>query len=280
MIVNGIKLAIVLACFIALRGNIRVLLSNRDLIISLASNDLKLKYAGSALGIVWAFVQPVLTTLIYWFVFQLGFKSQPVENFPFILWLISGLTPWFYFGETVQSGTASISEYTYLVKKVLFNVNILPVIKTSATFLVHIIFVLFVGVIFVFYGVGLSIYALQLAYYAIAMLILATGLVYLLSALQVFLKDTVQIVSTVMQLVFWSVPIVWDISQVPSWIQSVLKWNPLFYIVEGYRDALINHVWFWEKLPQTLSFWAVAMVSYFVGVQVFKRLTPHFADVL
>lgn len=280
MIVNGIKLVIVLACFAALHENIRTLLSNKGLIISLASNDLKVKYAGSALGILWPFVQPALTTLIYWFVFQLGFKSQPVENFPFILWLISGLTPWFYFGETVLSGTGSINEYAYLVKKVLFNVNILPVIKTSATFLVHMIFILFVGVIFVLYGVGLSIYAVQLVYYAIAMLILATGLVYLLSALQVFLKDTVQIVSTVMQLVFWSVPIVWDISQVPIWIQSVLKFNPLFYIVEGYRDALINHIWFWEKLPQTLSFWTVTMVIYFVGVQVFKRLTPHFADVL
>lgn len=278
--IYGIEIAVILGCMIAVKSSIKTLLSGRDLVFGLALNDLKLKYAGSTLGIFWAFIQPALTTFIYWFVFQLGFKSQPVENFPFILWLISGLTPWFYFGETIVSGTGSIQEYAYLVKKVMFNVTILPVIKTISMFFVHIMFVCFVCAMFLFYGAGISIYALQLVYYAAAMLLLSMGLVYLFSALQVFLKDTIQIVSVFMQLIFWSVPIVWDMSIMPAAIQSVLKLNPLFYIVEGYRDALINQVWFWEKAPQTLYFWSVTLVIFTVGIHVFKRLTPHFADVL
>lgn len=278
--IYGIEIIIALLCLIAVKKHIKTLLQSRELIVGLAVNDLKMKYAGSTLGILWAFVQPALTTFIYWFVFQLGFKSQPVENFPFILWLISGLTPWFYFGETVLSGTGSIHEYAYLVKKVMFKVEILPVIKTASSFLVHLLFIVFVCVLFPLNGQPLSIYALQLAYYAIAMLILAMGLVYLLSALQVFLKDTVQIISAVMQLIFWSVPIVWDIGAMPEAIQPLLQLNPLYYIVEGYRDALIYHVWFWEKMPETLYFWCVTLGILTVGIYVFKRLTPHFADVL
>lgn len=272
--------AIILLCLIAVGKSIKRLIAERGLIFDLAVNDLKVRYAGSTLGIFWAFAQPALTTFIYWFVFQLGFKSQPVANFPFILWLVAGLTPWFYFGEAVISGTGSIQEYAYLVKKVMFNVNILPAIKTVSLFLVHIMFVGLVFVLFLVYGAGLTIYALQVVYYAIAMLLLAMGLIYLFSALQVFLKDTIQIISVLMQFIFWSVPIVWDVSIMPAGIQALIKINPLYYIIEGYRDALVNHVWFWEKIPETLYFWSVTMAIFTLGVYAFKRLTPHFADVL
>lgn len=277
---NVARLTVIVFCLFWVRNSIKELIAGRGMIAGLALNDLKLKYAGSTLGIFWAFVQPTLTTLIYWFVFQLGFKSQPVADFPFILWLIAGLTPWFYFGETILSGTAVVNDYSYLVKKVMFNVNILPAVKTVAMMLVQVIFICFVCVLFLLYGVGLSIYAVQIVYYAFAMLILAMGLVYLFSALQVFLKDVVQIISALMQLVFWSVPIVWDISVMPEMIQNVLKLNPLYYIVEGYRDALINQVWFWEKIPQTIGFWFTTVILFAVGTKVFHRLKPHFADVL
>lgn len=256
------------------------LLRHRGLLIGLAKNDLRFKYAGSALGIVWAFAQPVLTTLIYWFVFQLGFKSRPVENFPFILWLVSGLCPWFYFGEALVAGTGSIQEYSYLVKKVMFHVDILPAVKAVAGFAVQIVFILFVCLLYVCYGIGVSIYALQLIYYSLAMLVLALGFAYLLSSLQIFMKDVIQVVSVLMQLIFWSIPIVWNLETMPESIHGILKLNPLYYIVEGYRDALINRVWFWEKLPMTLNYWLITAFVFALGTTVFRRLKPHFADVL
>ncbi len=74
----------------------------RKLTVTLAVNDFKTKYSGSYLGIFWAFVQPVVTVTVYWFVFQLGFRSDPVKDFPFVLWLIAGIVPWFYFSECVK----------------------------------------------------------------------------------------------------------------------------------------------------------------------------------
>lgn len=70
--------------------------NSRKMITSLATNDFKMKYAGSYLGIVWAFIQPIVTILVYWAVFQVGFRSGQVEKVPFILWLMSGLIPWFF----------------------------------------------------------------------------------------------------------------------------------------------------------------------------------------
>ena len=80
-------------------GLIKELYRNKALIWNLSKNDFKTKYAGSYLGIFWAFVQPVVTVLIYWFVFQVGFKSAPVKEVPFILWLVAGIVPWFFFSD-------------------------------------------------------------------------------------------------------------------------------------------------------------------------------------
>ncbi|MFC3845655.1 ABC transporter permease, partial [Paenibacillus sp. MAH-36] len=93
---------------------------SKNTIISMAKNDFKNKYAGSYLGITWAFIQPLLTIVIYWFVFQIGFRTTPVENVPFIVWFICGIIPWFYFSESLIAGTMSVVEYSYIVKKVMF----------------------------------------------------------------------------------------------------------------------------------------------------------------
>ena len=102
---------------------------NRSLLFQLTVRDFKSRYLGSYLGLIWAFIQPLITILIFWFVFELGFKSAPVGNFPFILWLMTGIIPWFFISESLGSGTGSVVENSYLVKKIVFRVSMLPVIK-------------------------------------------------------------------------------------------------------------------------------------------------------
>ena len=91
------------------------LLQNRKLIMNLAKNDFKTKYAGSYLGIVWAFVQPIVTILVYWFVFSVGLKAGNVSDYPFVLYLVSGIVPWFFFQDALNGGTNALMEYNYLV---------------------------------------------------------------------------------------------------------------------------------------------------------------------
>lgn len=253
---------------------------NISLLIGLSTSDLKIKYAGAYLGVIWAFVQPILTTFIYWFVFQVGFRSAPIDDFPFILWLVTGLIPWFYFSDVVISGTGSMQEYSYLVKKVMFKVDIIPMVKVLSCFFVHLVFMVFVFLLYIFYGVPVTGYALQLLYYSICVLALSTGIIYLTATLNVFIKDTMQFVSVTMQLLFWMTPIVWTLDIMPEPVQKILVFNPFCYIVSGYRDALIDHVWFWEKGALTVCFWTVTSLTIFLGSKLFRRLKVHFADVL
>lgn len=253
---------------------------NRRLLWELTKKDFKTRYWGSFLGILWAFIQPVITVLIFWFVFQVGFKSMPVDNFPFILWLICGMFPWFFISDSISSATGSIIENSYLVKKVVFRVALLPIVKLISAFIVHVFFVGILLIMFAIYGYMPTIYSIQIIYYVFATSCLLLGIVWLTSALNIFLKDIGQLIGMVLQFGFWGTPIFWSFKLIPEKYVFFLKLNPVYYIVEGYRNSFIYHRWFWEDMNFTLYYWIFTAVVLVVGAVSFKRLRPHFADVL
>ncbi len=257
-------------------------IQNRKMILKLAKNDFKTKYAGSYFGIFWAFVPPIVTILLYWFVFQIGFRSEPVGDYPFVLWLTAGLVPWFYFSDAWNGGTASLLEYSYLVKKVVFDIEILPGIKIVSSFLVNIFFTVFMLLIFVVSGHIPSLHALQLVYCLICSTALTWGLSYFTSAVVVFIRDLAHLLAVSLQVLMWLTPIMWNITMVEKypWLATLMKCNPVFYIVQGYRDAMFEGPWFWERPLWTVYFWGLTILLFCGGTVVFKKLKPHFADVL
>lgn len=256
------------------------LVENRGLLWSLAKNDFKTRFAGSYLGIFWAFVNPVVTILLYWFVFQFALKVTGVDGFPFVLWLTAGLVPWFLFSEALTNGTNSMIEYAYLVKKVVFKIDILPAIKIVSALLVHFVFLGFCLILSAFLGYLPSIYTLQILYYMICMLAFVTGLVYMTSAIVLFFKDLGQFINVFMQVFMWMTPIMWSSNIIPPYLLWIFKLNPMYYVITGYRDALLYHVSITQHMGYTVYFWAVVIVVFLVGTTVFRRLRPHFADVL
>lgn len=256
------------------------LYTNRGLIFQLTRREFRTRYLGSYFGLLWAFIQPAITILIFWFVFEVGFKSASIDNFPFILWLITGMIPWFFFAESLGGATGAVVENSYLVKKIVFRVSTLPIIKILTALVVHLFFILVIFVFFWFYNIRPSLHSLQLFYYLFAVVVLLLGMSWFTSALVVFLKDVGQIVAMSLQFGFWMTPIFWSIKMIPEKYHPLIKLNPVFYIIEGYRDAFIYHVWFWERALYTCYFWGITGIIFVTGALVFTRLRPHFADVL
>lgn len=268
---------------------IKDILDNKKLIVKLAKNDFKQKFAGSTLGVIWAFVQPVITVLVYWIVFDkaLNQGTQGTKagiNAPFVLWLSAGIVPWFYFSEVLSAGTVVLHEYNYLVKKVVFPINVLPIVKAVSSLFVHGFFVLFTLVVYLLYGFSISPYILQAIYYSFAMMVLTVGLIYLTSALCVFFKDMAQLVNIILQVGIWATPIMWNfdamVDKIPHWLAVLLQLNPMYYVTNGYRDSFISQVGFWERPGLTLYFWIFTLIVFALGSHVFKKLQPQFADVL
>lgn len=253
---------------------------DKKLIWRLSKNDFKTKYAGSFFGIVWAFIQPIITVLVYWFVFQIGLKSTNVNDFPFVLWFVSGLVPWFFFSDAIMGGTNSLFEYSYLVKKVVFKISIIPMVKMISALFVHLFFICFMLILFACYGYFPNLYTLQLLYYSFALFIFTLGLVYTTSAVVLFFKDLGQIISILLQIGMWLTPIMWPYTMVKDKYQIFLKLNPLFYIVEGYRDSLIDNTWFWQRINYSVYFWIITLGIFGIGIIMFRKLKVHFADVL
>ena len=258
---------------------------NRSLIRELAKNDFKKKFAGSYFGILWAFVSPIISICVYWFVFTVGMRnaSGEVNGYPFVLWLIAGIVPWFLFSEILSSGTDVLLEYAYLVKKIVFNISILPVIKVITATVIHLILLLFTLLLFLCTGHTPDIYLLQIPYYMAALWVLSAAAIFATSAVVIFFKDLKQVVNIFLQVFIWMTPIMWQdtvmLENHPA-IAWVVRLNPMYYIVKGYRDALINHAWFWEDMGMTLYFWAVAILLFLCGSSIFTRLKPHFADII
>ncbi|MGN0143721.1 MAG: ABC transporter permease [Clostridium sp.] len=260
---------------------INELSNSRKLIWDLSKNDFKTKYAGSYLGITWAFIQPIITILVYCFVFQFGLKaSSQIKDVPFALWFVVGMVPWFFFQEALLNATNCMLEYSYLVKKVVFKISILPIVKIISAFFIHLAFIMFLFVIAGLYGFYPSKYSIQLVYYSFCTFIITLGLSYATSAIVIFFRDLGQVINIFLQIGMWATPIMWSYTIVPQNFQWIVKLNPMYYIVEGYRDTFINHVWFFERYFQTIYFWIFTSVIFILGTVIFRKLKPHFADVL
>lgn len=261
------------------------LYQNRNLIWKLAKNDFKTRYAGSFFGIVWAFVQPIVTIAVYWFVFEnrLGIRGELMKNgqeAPYVLWLTAGIIPWFYFTEALTNGTTSLMEYSYLVKKVVFKISIIPIIKIIGATFNHGFFVLFMLVLYGLHGFTPDVYSIQIIYYSFCVFIFVLGLSYATCSIVIFFRDLTQIISIILQVGMWATPILWRFDTIDPRFQIIFKLNPVFYAVNGYRNALLEKSWFWEDFFSTMFFWIITGGIFVLGSLVFKRLKVHFADTL
>lgn len=263
---------------------IKKLLEDRKLILELSINDFKRRFSGSYFGVFWAFVQPIINVSIYWLIFGSGLKSGPVGDVPFLLWLLAGICPWFFVNDVVNNTSNSIVEYGYIIKKVKFNISYVPIIRIISSFFVHMFFVWIVFIVYILCDFRITIYVVQILYYLLYMLLFVVALAYFNATISVFFRDFVQIVAILMQYSMWAVPIMIAEENFPGAMKEILKYNPLYYIVQGYRDAFIDRVWFWDRIVEQtkmcMYYWILVLVMLVISAYTYKKLKTSFMDVL
>ena len=256
------------------------LYNERRLIMELAITDLRIRYAASKGGILWAFIQPFFTVLIYVLVFGVGLKIQPSAGYPYVPWLVAGIIPWFFFQDTVMTSTTCLREYSYLVKKMVFNVRVLPAVREVVSLLVHIVFIVLCLILHRIYDIGFTAYYFQIPYYLFCNLIFSLGVSYLVCALCVFYPDLQHIITIILQFGIWFTPIMWHEMLFGETVRKLLMINPIYYIVSGYRDSLYGNSVFWQKPLLTIWFWLITLTMLDFGIGTFQKLEDHFGDVL
>jgi ABC-type polysaccharide/polyol phosphate export permease len=246
----------------------------------MAKRQVVTRHVGSFLGFVWTFISPMVMIGVFWFVFSVGFRSQPVKDVPFIVWLTAGMAIWNLFGDILGKASGAVLGNANLIKKTIFPSQILPFVTVISCLITHAVFLVLILVLIACYKMTFSWYFFQAFYYLFGVVFFTLGLSWMVSALNVFIRDVGQIVTVVLQVGFWATPIFWNIDMMPEKTHFFIKLNPMFYIVQGYRDSFITFVPFWEHPYLTLYFWLVALFTFILGALIFKQLKPQFADVL
>lgn len=251
-------------------------------IFKLAKADLVKTYRGAALGWSWAIIKPAVTIFVYWFAFSIGLRmGGDVDGYPYFLWLISGLLPWFYMSEMITSGTDTIRKYSYLVTKMKFPVSTIPTFVSISKFIVHLLLVVIVILIFIFMGYPPDIYIIQLPFYMLCMFIFFTIWSLFSSLLASMSKDFGNLVKSMVTAVFWLSGILWNPETITiPWLKKILMLNPVTFITTGFRNCFINHVWFFEQPKRLLYFVIITAIMLVIAIWTYKRLRKEIPDVL
>lgn len=256
------------------------LVTHRHTLWLLAVRNVQDRYADTIGGMLWAVLNPLLLLLVFWVVFGVGLRLHAPGGPPFVLTLFCGLIPWMTFNEILNGAAASITGRAYLVKKIAFPVEILPFTHLLSALFTQAVLLAILGVMLFVYRVAPGTGILMLPYYLFAMCALAAGLALLLSAAAVFYRDILQGLGVILNIWFWVTPIVWPPEMISEALRPMLNFNPLNYIVTGYRAALLSPQAVLPDPGTSLFFWVIVAVVWIAGAIVFLRLKPMFADVL
>ena len=258
--------------------SLRQLLRHRALIQSLVARELKARYRGSVLGVVWSFLNPLLLLLIYTFVFSVVLpmsRSAQLAHFP--LFMFCGILPWTWFSSSLLESANVLIASGGLLRKVLFPAEVLPIVTVFAG-LVHFCLGLPILLAFiVYYQVPITVDIVWLPVIVAEQLLLTLGLALLVSALTVHFRDLRDLLGNVLTLTFFATPIIYPLSQAPEWSRRFLSLNPFTHLAVSYQEVLFDEDPFRDWL-RLVVLAAVSLAMFVIGYFVFDRLRDTLAE--
>lgn len=247
----------------------------RQLLKSNVRKEIRGKYKGSFLGVLWSFVNPLLMTLVYAIVFPFLLKSSQPHYTTFI---VIAVLPWTWFTTTISQGTSTILANGGIIKKVYFPREILPISVVTSGLVNFLISCLIIAIFLICSGIGFSPYLVFLPIVIILQYMFQLGLILITSAINVYVRDAEYIINFFVSMLFYATPILYSMSMFPGWVQKILRLNPMTTIIESYRN-----IFYYQTAPDFMMLGFVFIVSIVVlwlGFVIFKKLEKGFAEEL
>lgn len=247
----------------------------REMLKTSIKKDIGGKYKNSFLGVLWSFVNPLLQIIVYAIIFPLIMRSN-IEYY--VVFMVCGLIPWNYFSTVINRASFTMIENGNILKKVYFPREILPLsVVTSETITFLISSIIIVGFV-LGYGLGITI---NIVFYPILLFVqfvLLLGISLFVSSITVYFRDLQHFIGVLLQLFFYATPIVYSVESIPENFQWILKYNPMTYIIEGYRD-----IFYYQTMPEIGTLLIVLVIGILLcvtGYIVFNKLQKKFAEEL
>ena len=251
------------------------LYSYRELLKTSVKKEVRGKYKNSFLGVLWSFLNPLLQIAIYAIVFPLILKNNQ-ENY--VIFLCCGLIPWNFFATSINRSAFSFVENGNIIKKVYFPREIIPIsVVTSEAVNFLIASLIIVGFV-IFGGLGITKYIILYPIILIVQYVLILGISMIISSVCVYLRDLQHFVGVALQLFFYAAPIVYAPESIPQNYQWILKFNPMTYIINAYRNIFYNQTMI-EIKPLIMVFF-ISIIICFIGYGIYSKLQKGFAEQL
>ena len=245
----------------------------REFLKSNVKKDIRGKYKGSFLGVLWSFINPLLSVLVYAIVFPYIMRIK-VENY--LIYLITGMIPWTFFTSSINMGIISVLSNADIIKKVYFPRVILPISTVTSCLVNFLISCLIILLFCIGSGVGLSIHLIWLPLVAIIQYVMLLGFTFILSSIEMYMRDIEHIVNFILSMAFYVTPILYTPDIFPEGLAWVLKVNPMAYLVNAYRS-----IFFYKSIPDIAGLGIVGIFSvviFIVGYLIFEKLQKGFAE--
>lgn len=233
----------------------------------------------SKLGMLWSVLDPVIQIFAYWFAFGLGIRGgSDVNGITFINWMLAGIIPWFFISASIRNVTTSIHKKSNVITKMKFPVSILPTTEVLKEVFTHLITLLLGYLFIVFNGVRPNLLNLEILYYMFCGIAFSISLGMVTSVLNMFTRDVKKAINASMRLLMYVTPILWTMDKLPKSVQSLMKCNPIYYIIEGYRDSLFYYEGILSRTHETIIFWIIVVVLFIVGSSLLYKFKRKFID--
>ena len=259
---------------------VKILFQNRKLAMKLGKNDFRNRFANTSLGTIWGFAQPFVFMLTYVIVFQYILKSNSSGDYPYVVWFLPGMSMWMFCSDAILTASNSIRNYSYLVKKVVFPVDIIPIISLTSSSFIGLFLIMIAIVVSSIFGFVPNI--LNVIYIVFCAIVFIIALTRFTSALTTVVPDFAQLLNILMQLFMWFTPIIWNLDMLSVGWTKFFKAFPFTYLVEGFRQAFMEKSTIITESNgiYTLVFWSITILLFIWGNAVFKKTKKDFADVL
>lgn len=257
----------------------------RSQVGSLALFDLKKRARGAVLGWFWIIAKPLMYIFVFWFALAIGLRAgSSGGDYPYIIWLMSGLVPWFFMQDMIGPGWDILHKYAYLVNKVKFPQSCISTMYALSSLLPCLVLFVILMAVYFFQGMPLDIHLIQIPLIIVMMFFFFAAASVLFSQLSAMSKDFAQLLKILRQPLFWLSGVIFDMGVISGgpfgWISTAMLFNPVTFFTTACRCATCDHVWFWENVPLTVSFIAVFVFTVVVMALVYRRTHAEVADVL
>lgn len=258
-----------------MRSFFRELYNYRELLKTNVKKEIRGKYKGSFLGVLWSFVNPLLMTLVYAIVFPFLLRNTTPH---YVTYLVIGVLPWNFFTTVISQGTTTFLANAGIIKKVYFPREILPISVVTSGLINFLISCIIIFIFLICSGIGFSKYIIFLPLVLVAQYIILLAAIFVTSAVNVYIRDAEYIINFLVNMLFYATPIVYSLDMFPSHIQKMLLINPLVTIMNGYRN-----IFYYQTMPPLkplLTIIVLGMGILYVCYKIFKRMERGFAEEL